>query len=304
MIEELKILVVEEEELSRSLIHDVLTDSGYKVDIASCGEEAISKIQQDKYSIVITDLKMRAMSGIALLKQIKEKNSQMCVIIITTSPSIDSVIDAMREGAYDYIVKPFNIEEVKLVVRRAVERQFLLSEVGQKEFYREVSIRDGLTGIYNHSHFHEVLLRAIEQCRRYKHPLSLLMIDIDNFKKYNDTYGHQSGDELLAKAATFFEKSIRIADMVFRYGGDEFAVICSETSKGGGWELAKRLLDLETQKIPLTISIGISCFPDDADNKDDLIKKSDEMLYEAKRLGKNRICVFGQNNQQPEEKVL
>lgn len=303
MIEELKILVVEEEELSRSLIYDVLTDSGYKVDIASCGEEAVEKIQQDKYAIVITDLKMRAMSGIALLRQIKEKNPQVCVIVVTTNPSVDSVIEAMREGAYDYIVKPFNIEEVKLAVRRAVERQFLLNEVGQKEFYREVSIHDGLTGIYNHSHFHEVLLRAIEQCRRYKHPLSLLMIDIDNFKKYNDTYGHQAGDELLCKAAVFFEKAVRIADMVFRYGGDEFAVICSETSKAGGQELAKRLLDLENQKIPLTISIGVSCFPDDADNKDNLIKKSDEMLYEAKRLGRNRICVFGQNNQQTKQVV-
>lgn len=297
MAEEKKILVVDDEEVMRSLLCDVLGEVGYKVVAVSSGEEAIEKIQQDQFSIAITDLKMPGMDGIEMLKKVKAINSDLCVIMITAYPSVESVIEVMREGAYDYIVKPFNVEEIKLVIRRAEERQYLLHEAGQKEFYRELSILDGLTGVYNHRHFQEVLPREIERAKRYKSSISILMIDLDDFKKYNDTYGHLSGDKLLRAFAEFFVGAVRAADMVFRYGGEEFVIIYPETPKQGGVGVAKRLLNLAKQKMPISISIGLSCFPDDASNKDELIKKADEALYQAKQLGKNRICIFGQNNE-------
>lgn len=297
MAERSNILVVDDEEVMRSLLRDVLSEAGYKVDAVSCGEEAIGKIQQGQFSIVITDLKMPGMNGIEILKKVKAINSDTCVIAITAYPSIESVLQVMREGAYDYIVKPFNVEEIKLVIRRAVERQYLLQEASQKEFYRELSILDGLTGVYNHRHFQEVLPREIERAKRYKFSVSILMIDLDDFKKYNDTYGHLAGDKILQAFAEFFVGAIRAVDMAFRYGGEEFMIICPETPKQEGVEVAKRLLNLTKQKMPLSISIGLSCFPDDASNKEELIKKADEALYQAKQLGKNRICIFGQNNE-------
>lgn len=301
MAEKTNILVVDDEEVMRSLLHDVLSEAGYKVEAVSSGDEAIGKIRQEQFSIVITDLKMPGMNGIEILKKVKAINSDLCVVMITAYPSIESVIEVMREGAYDYIVKPFNVDEIKLVIRRAAERQYLLQEAGQKEFYRELSILDCLTGVYNHRHFQEVLPREVERAKRYNFTISLLMIDLDDFKKHNDTYGHLAGDKLLRAFAEFFVGAIRAEDMVFRYGGEEFTIICPETPKQAGVAVAKRLLNLAKQKMSVSISIGLSCFPDDASNKDELIKKADEAVYQAKRLGKNRICVFGQNNE-PKDK--
>jgi len=297
MAEKTNILVVDDEDVMRSLLCDVLGEAGYKVEAVSSGEEAIEEIQKDQFSIIITDLKMPGINGIELLRKVKAINSDLCVIMITAYPSIESVIEVMREGAYDYIVKPFNVKEIQLVIRRAVERQYLLQEAGQKEFYRELSILDSLTGVYNHRHFQEILPREIERAKRYKFSISLLMIDLDDFKKYNDTYGHLEGDKLLQAFAEFFVGAIRVADLVFRYGGEEFAIICPEIPKSGGVEVAKRLLNLAKQKMPISISIGLSCFPDDASDKENLIKKADEVLYLAKQSGKNRICVFGQDKE-------
>lgn len=301
MAEEQKgILIVDDEEVMRNLLCDILKDAGYKVEAVSCGGEAIEKVQQGRFSIVVTDLKMPGMNGIEVVGKLKAINPGICIIVITAYPSLESVIGAMREGAYDYIIKPFNIEELRLVIQRAVERQHLLHEAGQKEFYEELSILDGLTGAYNHRYFQEVLSREVERARRYRHSICFLMIDIDDFKKYNDTHGHLAGDKLLREFAQFFIRVIRGTDTIFRYGGEEFAIIYPETPKQGGIEVAKRILNLTKENMPISISIGFSCFPDDAENKDDLIKRADEALYQAKRLGKNRICIFGQNNDKSE----
>jgi diguanylate cyclase (GGDEF)-like protein len=194
----------------------------------------------------------------------------------------------------DYVTKPFNIEEVKLVIRRVADRQYLLHQAGQKEFYQEMSIIDGLTGIYNRRHLDEILRREIERAKRYSQSISILMIDIDDFKKYNDTKGHPAGDELLKKLADFLVQSIRVVDIVFRYGGEEFVVLLPQTLKQGAVEVAKRLLNLERQNIPATISIGLAAYPEDGKDKDDLIAKADSALYQAKHLGKDRICLWGE----------
>jgi diguanylate cyclase (GGDEF)-like protein len=293
---QVNILVVDDEEVMRNLLRDVLTDTGYKVDTVSNGEEAIKKIGEDKFPIVISDLKMPGMGGLEMLRKVKAINSNTCVIMITAYPSVESVTEAMHEGAYDYIIKPFNIEEINLVLRRAVERQYLLHEAVQKEFYQELSVLDGLTGLYNHRHFFEVLPREIERAQRYKRSVSLLMIDLDDFKKYNDTNGHLAGDKLLQDLSTVLVRAVRSADMVFRYGGEELTVICPETDKQEGVDVAKRLFNLARERVPVTMSIGLATYPDDAQSEKELIAKADVAVYQAKHLGKNRICVFGAEN--------
>ncbi|MFH0790766.1 MAG: diguanylate cyclase [Candidatus Omnitrophota bacterium] len=293
MEEQINILIVDDEEVMRSLMRDVLTDAGYKVDTVLCGEEAIDKIKQNEISILVTDLKMPGMDGTEVLRKVKAINSDICVIVVTAYPSLESAIEAMRHGAYDYIVKPFNIEEIKLVLGRAVERQQLLSEASEKEFYQQMAIRDGLTGLYNHRHLYDVLSYEIERALRYKHSVGFLMLDLDNFKIYNDTYGHLAGDKLLQDFARLFISVVRAADMVFRYGGEEFAIVCPETSKQKVIEIARRLLNLSAEKLPLTLSIGIASYPDDGQVRDELISNADLALYQAKHLGKNRFCLFG-----------
>ena len=122
------------------------------------------------------------------------------------------------------------------------------------------------------------------------------MIDIDDFKKYNDTHGHLAGDKLLSEIAKFFVTAVRSADVVFRYGGEEFVILLPQKEKRGGVEVAKRIINIMKQKLPLTISIGLACFPEDGESKNELIKKSDSAMYQAKRLGKNRICIFGEQD--------
>ena len=297
MSEKIKILVVDDAEVMRNLLTGVLTDAGYEVKAVSTGEKALGEIKEDDYNVVITDLKMPGMNGIEVIKETKQINRDICIIAITAYPSVKSAVEAMREGAYDYITKPFDIEEIRLVVRRAAERYFLLKEAGQKEFYRELAISDGLTGIYNHRHFHEVLPREIERAKRYSQPFCLLLLDIDDFKKYNDTHGHLAGDKLLMNIARILVATTRNVDIVFRYGGEEFVVILPQVGKQGGVSSAKRILKLIKQKLSVTASIGVTSFLEDGVSKDELINQADSAMYQAKKLGKDRICVFGEKNE-------
>ncbi len=295
--EKIKILVVDDAEVMRNLLTGVLTDSGYEVKAVSTGEKALGEIKEDDYDVVVTDLKMPGMNGIEVIKEAKQINRDICIIAITAYPSVKSAVEAMREGAYDYITKPFDIEEIRLVVRRAAERYFLLKEAGQKEFYRELAISDGLTGIYNHRHFHEVLPREIERAKRYSQPFCLLLLDIDDFKKYNDTHGHLAGDKLLMNIARILVATTRNVDIVFRYGGEEFVVILPQVGKQGGVSSAKRILKLIKQKLSVTASIGVTSFLEDGVSKDELINQADSAMCQVKKLGKDRICVFGEKNE-------
>jgi diguanylate cyclase (GGDEF)-like protein len=136
-----------------------------------------------------------------------------------------------------------------------------------------------------------MICREVQQLKKYPEKMSLLMIDIDNFKKYNDTHGHPAGDELLRKLAQLLKSSLRDVDIVFRYGGEEFVVILPKTDRKGGQIVAERLLVQVDLYLPTSISIGIAALPDDAETENELIEKADNALYEAKRTGKDRYCV-------------
>jgi len=197
----------------------------------------------------------------------------------------------MEDGAFGYVTKPFNPSEIRIVVEHALERYLLMDEANKKSYYYDLSILDGLTGVYNHRYLHEVLDREIARARRYPQHLSLMMIDVDNFKKYNDTNGHMAGDELLRAMTNLFVRSVRNLDMVFRYGGEEFVVLMIETDKKGANLAAERILNLVRLSLPTTISMGIADYPSDATEKNVLIDKADKALYQAKTTGKNKICL-------------
>jgi len=177
----------------------------------------------------------------------------------------------------------------------AIERTKLLEET------RLRSITDDLTKLYNHRHFMQMLTQEYERCARYDRTLSLVMIDIDYFKSYNDTYGHLEGNVVLQDVARLLRKASRQVDVVARYGGEEFAVIMAETDKESALVSAQRLREtVERHKFPneenqpggnLTISLGVATHPDDASSVLELIAKADEALYAAKTRGRNRVCV-------------
>lgn len=165
------------------------------------------------------------------------------------------------------------------------------------------AITDGLTGLFNHRHFYNRLEFEINRAARANSPLSVLILDVDNFKQYNDKYGHPKGDEVLRRCSAAIRESVRGIDIAARYGGEEFAVILAETDKKGAIVAAENIRRaIEAQKfsdgegdVPhnVTVSIGVSSYPADTKEMNDLVKKADDALYTAKREGKNRVCAHG-----------
>jgi diguanylate cyclase (GGDEF)-like protein/PAS domain S-box-containing protein len=157
-----------------------------------------------------------------------------------------------------------------------------------------LSVRDSLTDLYNHSFFISQLIKEIHRSQRYLHPVSLLMIDVDDFKKYNDTYGHYKGDQLLIRVAKILKGNVRSIDFVARYGGEEFAIILLETSREDAYRVAEKVRMEVKQRIPAgpTISIGVASCPENSRMAKGLIEKADRALYQAKRSGKNLVLLF------------
>ena len=289
----INVLVIDRERAVRQVLKEGLSKIGYSVDTVSTTAEALKLLEEKSFSIILTDLRTPGAKGIEMLKKFKHQGSGVSIIAIVPYSSVKLAIEALsKKQIFDYVTKPFNIKEVEIVLRRVVDRDYLLRQIGQKDLYQEMAIIDGLTGLYNRRHLDEVLTREIERAKRYRQPLALLMMDIDDFKKYNDTHGHLAGDKLLKDLAKLLLNAVRATDMIFRYGGEEFVVVLPRTFKQEAVEVAKRILNLEKQKLPATISIGLAYFLDEVLSKDELIAQADSALYQAKRLGKKQICLY------------
>lgn len=176
----------------------------------------------------------------------------------------------------------------------AITNAKLHKEVGR------LAMTDGLTGLFNHKHFQEMLLMEFQRTERMPQTLSLMLIDIDHFKKINDSYGHPAGDMVLASLAAILRKTLRGIDILARYGGEEFAAVLINTGAGGAKKMAERLREyvmnnpffIEENKLTITLSIGIAIYPNDAGTKDELIGKADQALYYAKNNGRNQVCLW------------
>jgi len=286
-----EILLIEDESEASEKLGAVLYAAGHNVNVASSAKEGLKLLKDLKCAVVITELRLPDMGGVELIRAIKNIDAKISAVVITPYLFINSAIEAMENGAFGYITKPFNPSEIRIVVQHAVERYFLMDEANKKSYYYDLSILDGLTGVYNHRYLHEILDRELMRARRYPQSLSLIMVDVDNFKKYNDTNGHMAGDELLKGLTNLFVRSLRNLDMVFRYGGEEFCILLIETNKDGARLAAERLLNLVRLSLPTTISMGIAEFPTDSKEKDMLIDKADKALYQAKTTGKNKAVL-------------
>lgn len=298
-----RILIIGENKETRETLSHCLNNE-YFLDASPSFEGAMNMIEKESYNVVIAEIDLPGAKGIEVLHKLKKMKSEIPVIVITTHSSIPLAVKAMKAGAYDYITTPFNLEELKIVVFHASEWRKMVEEVKEKRIFQELAIIDGLTQIYNRRYFDELLRRESDRAIRYHNKFSLLMIDIDDFKKYNDTYGHQAGDEALRVAANSIINQTRTTDFAARYGGEEFAIIAPHTDKKQASFLAARLSRFvadqditlrDSVKTRLSVSIGIATFGEDTSVKDELVKLADDALYQAKRLGKNRVCMFGTN---------
>lgn len=295
------IAIVDDDAAIRRLVRLFLHRAGYGTVECTTGEEAREALRKEAWDLVILDRRLPDLDGVVLaeeLKAIPEFRARY-IIMLTGEDEQEDKIEGLELGADDYITKPFQYPELLARIRAGKRIVDLQKELVEKNKRLELlSITDGLTKLHNHRYFQDELARAFEESQRYGRPLSLAMIDIDFFKKVNDTYGHAAGDDVLKAAAALYRSSVRSTDLVARYGGEEFAVMMPETELADGITFAEKIRQMveettfDTQAGPLqaTVSIGVASVPRSRiHSAKELIVAADKALYRAKRGGRNQV---------------
>ena len=285
------ILVVDDNPDKLGLLQTALSMAGYNVRTASDGEEAIAAIEAYQPDLVITDVMMPRMNGFELAERIRGNPLTKFIPVIMQTAAGHRVEDLRRAseaGALGYITDP---TDLNLLLART---RTLLDFKAYLDVCEEAAFTDHLTGLANRRRFERQLDREVSRTQRYGHPLTLLMLDLDNFKNLNDTFGHNAGDEAMRRIGKALREGTRGIDLAARIGGEEFAVVLVETSHKAGLEVAERLrLAISALAIPLagniTASFGVAECPLNAHTAGDLLSSADAALYQAKRNGKNRV---------------
>jgi diguanylate cyclase (GGDEF)-like protein len=303
--QEVKILIIDDDSGFCQTLADILFEKGYNPEYALTGAEALAKIKENPFNVVLIDVNLPDVNGIELFKDIKQFAPDIEGIIVTGYASIESAVAAVRYGTINYVMKPLVVDDVLKSVNDAIgrrqllleEKQRLSEEIAEKKHYQTLATIDGLTGLYNRRYFHDFLTKEAKRADRYSHSLSIFMADIDNFKAYQDPRGHLVGDAALQYIAKIMSGAVRSEDIVARYGGEEFSAILPEVSKTDAGIIAERLRQAvqdakEPLKGKLTISIGVATYPADAEDAKQLVKRADDALYAAKRAGKNKTVLW------------
>ena len=299
------ILLAEDDPISRRLFVKLLTKEGFPVTAVENGRQAFDLFRQEFFPIVLTDWQMPEMEGPELCRAIREENPERYVFIVmlTSKSSKDDIISGLSAGADDYLTKPAHHAELLARIKTGI--RILELEKSLRDAVNEIhimSITDPLTGIYNRGYINQRLPQEIQRAIRYGRDLSLLMCDIDHFKKVNDTYGHLSGDAVLKGFAQCLTTTIRHeVDWAGRYGGEEFLIVLPETDLAGALVLAERLRKMVQtctirtggHNIGITASFGVTGFSPDTPLKrvtaEILLQEADNLLYQAKEEGRNRV---------------
>lgn len=285
------VLLVDDDELVRMTLSILVGTLGYHCLVASDGAEALAVLSSTHVDLVLTDVVMPGMNGMELLKTIKHDHKETDVIISTGYSDKVNYAEVIKAGAIDFIKKPIDQAELDAKLARAVRERTMMREL------EKLSMQDSLTSLWNRRAFDERFSNEVERAYRQDYPLMLAFLDIDNFKEYNDQYGHQKGDKVLIGLAEILKEYTRASvDMCFRLGGDEFAVLLPQATSIQGTEILQRiLLSFVEQHFGTTsLSIGlVSCRrnPKKSQKKDDeeIKERADKAMYDAKAKGKN--CV-------------
>ncbi len=312
---ERNILIIDDSSTIRQGIHLVLRqarlfDNYYE---APSAREGLKVLEEKKIELVVCDIVMPGMDGFEFLSEMKSKPvyKDIPVILLTGQESVEKKIKGLDLGASDYLTKPFDPGELIARVRVQLNVKQLQDELKiAKQRYKELSITDYLTQIYNRRHYMELFDLEFSRSRRYNLELSIIIFDIDNFKRINDEYGHLQGDRVLRKIAELVKDEIRGYDVFARYGGEEFILMLPQTPIDGARQVAEKIREkidkhhfegLPPDKV--TISIGISSFAvGQYGSVDAFIHAADDALYTAKASGKNCV-VLAEAEERPDPDV-
>jgi two-component system cell cycle response regulator len=295
-----RVLIVDDDEAVRSTMNEYIQTAGYNSEAVSCAEEALETIKKDEFQVIITDIILPAMGGLELTKSIKKTNDTD-VIVMTGYGDEYSYEEAINVGASDFVIKPVRLEELLLRLKRVLkERELTKERVRMMEKLQRLAVTDGLTKLYNSRSFYSQLETEVDRFNRYKHPLALLLLDLDFFKEYNDNYGHLEGDKVLVRFSQILKSCLRANDSAYRYGGEEFTVILPETAGAEARTVAQRIrsaLEAERfspengQDVQITISIGVTEYHGD-EELSTFIQRADKAMYISKQSGRNKVSML------------
>lgn len=292
----MKVIIAEDDPVTNLLITDKLNTWGFEAISVNNGEEVLELVKNNSdVQLYLFDWQMPKLDGISLCKKLKnDVNLKGCYIIILTSrKKTEHLVTALKAGADDFISKPFVPEELK--VRLKVGQRLLENE--NKLFHQ--AQRDPLTQIYNHITIIESIEKQWHRSNRDGTSLSVVMLDLDFFKKINDTYGHQAGDATLIKFCDTVKSTLRPYDLFGRYGGEEFTLCLPSTDSDQALVVAERirtkvettLVEFENDVIRMTVSIGVTLNSENFGSHLELLRAADKALYLAKKQGRNRVAL-------------
>jgi len=297
------ILVIDDSKTARQQVIEILQQNSlFKFYFeAADGIEGFKMALNKPIDLIICDVEMPGMDGFKFLHMLgsREELLDTPVIMVTGREEADAKIRGLEQGASDYVTKPYDPRELLARVKVQLKIKSLQDKLKQSnQMLLELSHTDPLTGLNNRRSMMESLDKEFERSTRTKTPLSLLMLDIDHFKRINDNFGHQQGDTVLQVLASLLKEHLRPYDLAARFGGEEFSLILPETNEKDAGMVAERIRqsiqELELDNLPtdfrMTASIGLATSPNEAmATPDDLIREADYALYNAKRRGRNRV---------------
>ncbi len=290
-----RVLIVEDDAAIRNLITDFLKEKNFDISYAQNGAEGLQIATTEKPSVILADIVMPEMNGIEMIRQLRKLPGTMLipVIALTAVNTLENKIEVFAAGGDGILIKPFDLQELQARIERSIQIS---------ENFMKLTYVDALTSVYNRRLFDDRLPVEVNRARRYKQDLSLVMLDIDHFKKFNDTYGHRAGDFVLGSIAQHVKKSLRAQDLVCRYGGEEFTIIMPATRSSDAAMVMSRIrADLQDRyfyspfddkDFNIRISIGVASFPENSQDHDTLMRMADEALYEAKLTGRNKVVIY------------
>ena len=285
------ILIVDDNPDKLGLLEAAFSLAGYNVTTATDGDEALAAIESYQPDLVITDVMMPRMNGYELAQRIRANPlTKFIPVIMQTAASkrAEDLRRASEVGALGYITDPTDLDLMLARTRTLLEFKAYLDSC------EEAAFTDHLTGLANRRRFERQLEREVGRVLRFERPFTLLMIDIDNFKSLNDTFGHDVGDDAIRRISRVLREGTRGIDLAARIGGEEFAVLLVETNQTAGMEVAERLrVAIKALETPsggfITASFGVAECPTDAQTASGILKAADVALYEAKRNGRDRV---------------
>lgn len=300
----MRILVADDDVISRTVVKTLLSQWGYMVLEADDGIQAWDILREkDSPQLILLDWMMPGLDGLELCRRLRqtEDNTYRYIILLTGRDSKKDIIGGLSAGADDYITKPFVSEELEVRLRvgkRIIDLQQSLSNALNTLRYQ--AQHDLLTGIYNHTKILKILEKEIYRAKRQNSNLSIIMGDLDHFKKVNDTYGHIAGDAVLMETASRMKNSIRLYDSIGRYGGEEFLLVLPGCDNREALVIASRILKAISEEpvlfnetpVKISISLGVAA-KNAGDNTStiELVQLADTALYKAKENGRNRVEV-------------